>query len=762
MALLAHRRKAVGGGISPGPPFAQRLSAASRSEWLWGLILFLAVFLAYAPVWRAGYVWDDGSVVTANPCVVEPDGLKEIWTTRAADICPLTLTTFWFEHALWGLAPLPYHLVNVLLHDVTVIVLWRVLRQLQIPGAWLGAALWGLHPVQVESVAWITETKNTQSGLFFLLSVLCFVKSLKAGTPDVRRGWNANQGLTFLFAALAMASKSSTVVLPLVLCSCAWWVEGRWHWRNLTKVAPIFLLSLAAGILSIWTQGSNIANDPRLVQSWPQRLLTAGDAVWFYLGKLIWPHPLIAIYPRWQIDAGQALSYLPTLGVALILILLWFKRNSWARPYFFAVSNFLLALLPVLGLVDMTFSRYSLVADHFQYLAGMAPLALAGAGLVRSADFLAPGRPLAYSALAAGALLVLGFWTWQRARVFKNDEMLWTDTLAKNRSCWAAYGNLGVVFLQQGKPDQAIDQDQKALQINPNFAEASCNWGVALAQEGKVDEAIAQYRATLRIAPEYANAHNDLGRALAEKGEADQAMVQYRAALKTNPADAETYSNIGIVYYEKGDVDQAITQFQTSLQLNPNYAEAHNNLGNALLQKGQADDAMDQFKQALEINPRYVEAHDNLGSALFSAGAIDEAAAQYEKALQINPRFAPAHFNLGLAFFRQGQTGAAIAQFQEALKIDPRPVAVHNNLALAYYKNGQLADAAGQYEKILEINSNDAVAHNNLGFILAQQGRSEAAIAQFQEALRLKPDYADAQANLAKAQLPAHRAPASK
>ena len=179
-------------------------------------------------------------MVTANPCIVGPLGLKEIWTTSAADICPLTLTTFWVEHALWGLAPLPYHLINVFMHGGCAVVLWRVLRSLHLPGAWLGAALWALHPVQVESVAWITELKNTQSGLFYLLTILFFVRGLKDANG---RRWN--YGRVLLFAAMALASKSSTVVLPVILCLCAWWVEGRWHWRNLAKTAPIFLMSIA-------------------------------------------------------------------------------------------------------------------------------------------------------------------------------------------------------------------------------------------------------------------------------------------------------------------------------------------------------------------------------------------------------------------------------------------------------------------------------------------------------------------------------------
>ena len=211
---------------------------------------------------------------------------------------------------------------------------------------------------------------------------------------DGRTGGGWNYALTLLFAALAMASKSSTVILPVVLCLCAWWMEGRWQWRNLARVAPIFLMSVAASAVSMWPQELQLAaaTDPQWARSWPERLVTAGDAVWFYLGKLLWPHPLITIYPRWQIDAGQWFSYLPLLAVIVVLFILWLKRETWSRPCFFVFAYFLVALFPVLGLVDHSFWRYSFVADHLQYLASMGPLALAGAGMVRLADFVIPGN----------------------------------------------------------------------------------------------------------------------------------------------------------------------------------------------------------------------------------------------------------------------------------------------------------------------------------------------------------------------------------
>jgi len=705
------------------PPWINR-------DWLWGLILVLAIILAYSPAWYAGFIWDDDRYITDNPCMIGLRGLKDIWTTNAADISPFTFTTFWVEHALWGLAPLPYHLVNVLLHGACAVLLWRVLRSLQIPGAWLGASLWALHPVEVESVAWITETKNTQSGLFFLLSILFFVKYLKARNLNGQTGGGWNYGLTLLFAALAMASKSSTVILPVVLSLCAWWVEGRWQWRDLARVAPIFIMSIAASALSIWTQGQVLAtaSDPQWVRSWPQRAATAGDAVWFYLGKLLWPHPLITVYPRWQIDASQCFSYLPVLAVMIVLLVLWLKRETWARSWFFVFTYFLVALLPVLGLVDNPIFRYSFVFDHFQYLASMGPLALAGAGLAKWADVLIPGKPSLHGTIYAGLLLILGVLSWQRVWVYENEETLWTNALAQNPNCWVGHNNLGEALDERGQFGEAIAHYQKALEINPHYADAHINFGNTLFQ----------------------------------KEQWDAAMAQYQKALEMNPNNAEAHFNLGLALSQKGQVDEAMTQYQRALEINPNYADAHYNLGNALLQKGEVDGAIVEFKKVLEINSNFAPAHNHLGFAFFQMGHRDEAMTQFQKVLEIDPNNAEAHFNLGFALSQKGQIDEAMTQYQRALEINPAYAEAQTNLGNALLQKGQVDKAITQYQKALEINPNFARAHNNLGNAFLQKGQVTGAITQFQEALRLKPDYSDAQNNLAKAQAMVRQAPGSK
>jgi tetratricopeptide (TPR) repeat protein len=650
-----------------------------RRDWFLGLILILFVVLAYTPVWKAGFVWDDETILTANPCIVGPLGLKEIWTTPAADICPLTLTTFWTEHALWRLNPLPYHLVNVLLHGACAILLWRVLCSLRVRGAWLGATFWALHPVAVESVAWITEMKNTESGLFFLLSILFFLRCLRTKDLDERNEGRWSYTLSLLFAALAMAAKSSTVILPVVLCLCAWWIEGRWHWRNVARTVPIFLMAIVASALSIWTQRLHLAtaSDPQWVRTWPERLATAGDAVWFYLGKLLWPHPLITIYPRWQIEAGQWASYLPLLAVIVILSIFCMRRRSGgagSRACLFAFAYFIVALLPILGLIDTYIFEYSLVFDHFQYLASIGPLALAGTALVscrRNSMHFVAIKPWLQSALCAGLLLIVGMASWQRTWVYRDENTLWTDTLAKSPDSWTAHNNLGNALLRKGQVDEALKQFQKALEINPNYAQAHSNLGVALLQKGRLDDAVAQYQTALGMYPNYAQAHSNLGLALSQKGQLEDAVVHCQKALEINPYYLEAHINLGNALLRKGQLGDAVAHYQKALEINPNYAQAHSNLGAALFQKGQLDEAISQFQKATEINPDYPEAHNNLGNALVQKGQLDDAVAHYQKALEINPNYAQAHYNLGNALVQKGELDSAITQFQEVLRLKP-------------------------------------------------------------------------------------------
>ena len=290
-----------------------------QRDWLWGFVLIGLVCLAYARVFNAGFIWDDESHLTRNPCIIGPLGLKEVWTSARAVYYPLVLTTFWTVHKFAGLSPWPYHLLNVFLHAGSAVLLWQILRQLKVRGAWLGAALWALHPVMVQSVAWVTELKNTQSGLFYLLSIFCFLKAdaaiqeWAASSSPLRRSGDRRSLLfasSLVFFILATLSKPSVVMLPVVLLLCIWWRTGRTHRHDVLALAPFVLISALASVWTIFEQKFHAgATGTEWAQTWPERLIIAGRAIWFYLGKLLWPHPLIFIYPRWQISSLELVAY---------------------------------------------------------------------------------------------------------------------------------------------------------------------------------------------------------------------------------------------------------------------------------------------------------------------------------------------------------------------------------------------------------------------------------------------------------------------
>ncbi|HTT56885.1 MAG TPA: hypothetical protein VMF63_07240, partial [Opitutaceae bacterium] len=405
---------------SPAPPPARRWPA-----WLPLAIMAVAVLAVYLPVRHAGFIWDDDSHVTDNPSIVGGLGLGRIWTSPAANYFPLTTSTFWVIHALWGVNPLPYHVVDVLLHIASAALLWLVLRRLRVPGAWLGAMLWALHPVQVESAAWIAETKNTQSAVFYLLAIWLFLHWLQAEPAAGRDRRVLCYAAAWLCAALAILSKASTVMLPVVLGLCWWWVRGRWRWRDALWLLPFLAISVTASLWTIWEQQYHAG---AIGQAWDQthlqRLIIAGNVVWFYLEKLVWPHPLIFIYPRWAPNASNLLAYLPVLAAAGVFLALWWWRAR-VRGVFFAGAVFGVSLFPVLGFFNVYFFRYSFVADHFQYLASMGALALAGAGLVTAGDWIREKHPWLAVAPTRLLLVVLGVLTYGQCRHYLGDEVLW-------------------------------------------------------------------------------------------------------------------------------------------------------------------------------------------------------------------------------------------------------------------------------------------------------------------------------------------------
>ncbi len=732
-----------------------------RRAWLLGLGLVAALVVAYLTALRGDFLWDDDLHITANPTIVGPLGLKEIWTTSAANYFPLVLTNFWVQHALWGLNPLGYHLVTLAFHALSALLLWRVLARLAVPGAWLGAALWALHPVQVESVAWICELKNTQSAAFFLAAILAWVSWIeKTKANDLAPAASAASGpshssprrcyfLALGCALLAILSKPSTVMLPVALALVTWWLRRRLAWRDLVSLVPFFALSALAAGWTIWEQRVHSgAEGAEWAQTWPERFIVAGRALWFYLGKLAWPEPLIFIYPRWVLDAGNALAFAPLFAALALLGFLWWRRESAWRPVFITAVFFGALLFPVLGFFSVYFFRYSFVGDHFQYLASMCPLALAGAGLTLALQRLPAALAKLRFVFPAALLLVLGALTWRECGTYLNRETLWRTTLARNPNAAMAWFNLGDTLMQSGRPQESILALRRGLQLRPNDAPALNDLGCALVNLGDAKAALPVFAQALQSRPGYAEVHNNLGNALRALGRVDEAIAHYEEALKLRPDYAEAQNNLGVEHIAKGRFQAGIACFEAALRLNPADASAHSNLGNALRDVGRGPEALAHYEQAIKLRPDFFEARNNYGRALDAAGRRVEALVQFGEAARLKPDSAKVHHDYASALLRAGRIDESIAQFDAVTRLNPNAIAAYVAAGGALAQANRWDEAAARFRAGLNVAPNDADLRSNLAVALASSGKPQEAVAEFQTALKLRPDFIDAHANL--------------
>jgi protein O-mannosyl-transferase len=672
----------------PEQSSVNRYDVAFKGRWPWvrPALLVVALVIAYQQVWHAGFIWDDDAHLTKNPCIVGPLGFKGIWTTAAATYYPLVLTNFWVQHALWGLNPLPYHLVNVAMHAACAVLLWRVLRQLKIKGAWLGAAIWALHPVQVESVAWVTELKNTQSCLFYLLSILFFLKwRERAASLQDRHGNWPNYVLSLLCAVAAILSKSSTVMLPVVLGLCSWWSDGKWRWRNSGALIPFLFASLAASAWTVWEQKfHSMAIGAEWNQTMLERFLVAGRIVLFYLAKLFWPHPLSFIYPRWQIDASQPLQYLPTIGVLFGLIILWGKRNGPLRPAFFAAAYFVVSLFPVLGFFNVYFFRFSYVGDHFQYLAGTGVLALVGSAIGDVNAGLRTKAAVRFRIACSGMLLlILGTMTWHQARIYCSVEALWHDTVNKNPASWMAQDSYGLVLLEKGRPAEALQHMEVALRLGSNVADTHACIGNLLMSLGRAQDALPQFQRALEIAPVYVRLHSDLGSALLALGRTDEAVAKFRDALKIDPLFAPALSHLGKAYQQLGRLDDSLNTLREALRIDPMEMSAHLHTANTLMRLGQVDEGVAHLRTALSIQPNDPDAQRSLAWVLatYPEARIRDGAKAVELAERAD------RSKQGLDPFAAATLAAAYAEtnrFSEAIQTGERALQLANQSGTSF------------------------------------------------------------------------------
>jgi tetratricopeptide (TPR) repeat protein len=672
--------------------------------------VFVATLIAYWPMLHGSFIWDDDAHVT-KPVLRSLHGLWRIWFEVGAtqQYYPVLHSAFWLEHRLWGDATLGYHLTNVFLHATAACLFGLILRRFwkRDDAAWLAAFLFALHPVGVESVAWISEQKNTLSVVFYLASAMTYlrwretlvVKQVGLGgrarplapsalgvSPNERSGATAQPYLYFValgLFVLALLSKSVTATLPAALLVVLWWQHGRLSWkRDILPLLPWFAIGAIAGVFTAWVERKYIgAEGAAFTLSFLQRCLLAGRVAWFYLAKLVWPANLIFVYPHWTVDPAAGWQYLFPLGAVVLLAALWLLRRRTRGPLAGALF-FLGTLFPALGFFNVYPFLFSYVADHFQYLASLGIIALAAAGWARWTQGAmaedAAGRPRGMPGsllVAIPVLCLLGGLTWRQSRLYRDPQILYRATLERNPGAWLADTSLGVILADDHRLPEAVADYEQALRLNPDYALGHYDLGNALAQLGRLPEAIAQYSAALKLQPSSPPTHLNLGNTLYEMGNFPGAIAQYEEAVRLSPDSAENQLNLGRALARSGRLPEALSAYEASLRLDPDYADAHFNFGNALANLGRMEEATAQYGEALRLKPDYPEAQNNLGAALMRLGRFPEAIAAYERALQLRGDYPQAEYNLSLALRATGRVGEANTHLARAqyLQAQHRP-----------------------------------------------------------------------------------------
>jgi tetratricopeptide (TPR) repeat protein len=649
----------------------------SRKEFWLGLGLIAALtIVAYLPALNCGYVWDDDLYVTENARLKDLPGLARIWfePTSGPQYYPLTFTTFWAEYQLWKLHPLGYHLNNVLLQAATGVLVWIVLRRLDVPGAWLAGAIFAVHPVHVESVAWITERKNVLSGVFYFSSLLAYLRfaglDQASGDPPVtdRARW---YWLALGLFACALLAKTVTCTLPVAILLLIWWKRGQVERADITALVPFFALSLAMGLVTAWVERSHTgAVGEEYTFTIVERCLIAGRIVWFYAGKLLWPANLTFIYPRWEVDAGAWWQYLFPLGVAVVVLALWLYRRAIGRGPLTAVWFFLVTIAPALWFISAYFTRYSFVGDHFQYLASVGLIALFAAVLTASIK-----ERSALRTTSAVLLILLALVTWHQQSAYKNEEALWRDTVRKNPGAWMAHYNLGGLLMKQGRAKEAAESYLEAIKAKPDWVDACVNLGGALSELGRSAEAIHYYSEALRMQPEHAVAHNNLGIEYATQGKWDDAIRCFSQATKLKPDYADAYHNWGMALEAHGDLTEAVAKYSEAIRLKADFAEARYSLVTAQLKRGEADAALAGLREVMRLRPTWLQPATKLAWLL--------ATTEDDK-------------------LRDGREAVALAEKIAAGTNHANPF-VLDTLAAAYAEVGRFPDATNTAEKAMGI-----------------------------------------------------------
>ncbi len=610
-------------------------------------LLVVTTSVAYRPCLQGGFILDDNVNVTENQLIKAPDGLLRFWTTAdAVDYWPVTNSSLWLEWRLWGMNPTGYHATNLLLHIATALLLWTVLARLAIPGAPLAAALFALHPLNVESVAWITQRKNLLALAFSLAATLWYLKSETRSPPAGQRAPQVADRWFWLSLAafvLAMLSKASVAIFPMLLLAIVWWRHPLTA-RDAVRIGPFLLVSAVLILVNMSFQARFVANLPPIGLT--ERLLGAGAAVWFYLAKALLPLNLSFVYPKWHIRTDQLIWWLPLLAAGATTGALWWCRLGWGRPLLLAWVFFCVSLAPVMGFTNVGFMEHSLVADHYQHVALIGVVALVAAGWDAWRQRAHGPTRWVPNGVAIAACAVLALLTWRQSALYTDAITLYRATLVANPDSPFVHNNLGLALLDATRQQDAIEQFEHALRLKPEYPEAHFNLGRTLLEKDRVGEAIAHYQEAARLKPYLSEYRYHLGTALARNHQFQEAIDQFEQALRLFGDSPAAHNNLGGVLLESGRAQEAIEHYERALRLDPDFAAAHANLAKALRQVGRHREAIEHFAAVARLNPDSPGAHNDLGVALADAGRLTEAVDHFQAALRLEPDDRNAQANL--------------------------------------------------------------------------------------------------------------------
>ena len=684
----------------------------SRQDALALVALGLLVVVCYLPtmLW-GGFVWDDNTCIKVDP-VRDVSGLWQIWLSpsdieREKHYWPLVYTTFWLEHKLWGFAPAGYHIVNVLLHLVNTLLVWHLVRRLAVPGAWVVAAVFAVHPLHVESVAWVIERKDVLSGLFYLAAVLAWMRFVEQPRPRYYVGSLA------LYAA-GLLSKSIVITLPVALLIWHWWQRGRVTSTDLLRLVPFGVIGLAitVGDLLFYWSGGAVPIDYSLTE----RTLIASRALWFYAGKLLWPTNLAVIYPLWDIRVADPLAWGYLIVAVALAVALWCFRHQIGRGPLAGALFFVVTLSPVLGFVDYGYMQYAFVADRFQYLAGLGVMAVvigaATYGVRRLSGLWHKGARI----VVAVVIVVLGLLTWRQASIYQDSETFWRHIIALNPQARNAHLNLGSALQKQGRYAEALDATRVAVEQRPDYFKTHVLLGAVLTALERFEEAETHLHRALALDPQGQGAHLNLGDVLYKQGRYAEALKTTRIAVEQDPDFFEAHVNLGAILTALGRFEEAETHLHRALALNPQDVDTFRKLAELLMPQGHYEEAIDVLAQAAALDPDSQQA-------------------------------AELHVLMGQAAQENGQPEAAAEYYMHAIEIDPHHAAALHWLATLRSEQQRYDEMLELLQRLIDIDPSDAAIHSNMGIALFYLGRNDEALQRFDQALSLDPTLENARAN---------------